>query len=83
MYAPSPTSNVKLTFTLKSQDHRLLFDLIEKMLDYTPEERVTLREAVNHPFFDKLSAEERDVGGTTAAARARAQAITGNPRVGR
>ena len=64
--------------TSDDEDHRLLFDLIEKMLDYTPEERITLREAVTHPFFDKLSAEERDVGGATAAARARAQAMAGS-----
>ena len=64
--------------TSDDEDHRQLFDLIEKMLDYTPEERITLREAVTHQFFDKLSGEERDVGGATAAARARAQAMAGN-----
>lgn len=40
-------------------DHRLLFDLIGKMLDYEPTERITLSEALRHPFFDKLSSSER------------------------
>ena len=32
-------------------DHLQLFDLIMKMLNYDPRERVTLAEALNHPFF--------------------------------
>ena len=35
-------------------DHNLLFDLINKMLDYDPAERITLSEALRHPFFDKV-----------------------------
>lgn len=39
-----------------SQDteHELLFDLIGKMLAYDPAERITLREALKHPFFNPL-----------------------------
>lgn len=39
-----------------SQDaeHELLFDLIEKMLQYDPAKRITLREALKHPFFHPL-----------------------------
>ncbi|XP_071750251.1 uncharacterized protein [Lepeophtheirus salmonis] len=35
-------------------DHNLLFDLIQKMLMYDPSERITLRESLLHPFFDKI-----------------------------
>jgi len=35
-------------------DHSLLFDLIQRMLDYEPSQRVTLTEALKHPFFDKI-----------------------------
>ncbi|ESN92091.1 hypothetical protein HELRODRAFT_89924, partial [Helobdella robusta] len=35
-------------------EHRQLFDLIEKMLEYDPNDRVTLTDAIKHPFFDTL-----------------------------
>lgn len=39
-----------------SQDaeHELLFDLIHRMLEYDPAERITLKEALKHPFFYPL-----------------------------
>nr|KAF6353070.1 CDC like kinase 1 [Pipistrellus kuhlii] len=39
-----------------SQDaeHELLFDLIQKMLEYEPTKRITLKEALKHPFFYPL-----------------------------
>uniref|UniRef100_A0A8C4KU87 dual-specificity kinase n=1 Tax=Equus asinus asinus TaxID=83772 RepID=A0A8C4KU87_EQUAS len=39
-----------------SQDaeHELLFDLIEQMLEYDPAKRITLKEALKHPFFYPL-----------------------------
>ncbi|XP_023615803.1 dual specificity protein kinase CLK1 isoform X2 [Myotis lucifugus] len=39
-----------------SQDaeHELLFDLIQKMLEYEPTKRITLKEALKHPFFHPL-----------------------------
>nr|XP_033783482.1 dual specificity protein kinase CLK4 isoform X2 [Geotrypetes seraphini] len=36
------------------QEHEQLFDLIRRMLEYDPEKRITLAEALQHPFFDKL-----------------------------
>ncbi|XP_053573216.1 dual specificity protein kinase CLK4 isoform X1 [Bombina bombina] len=37
-----------------NEDHQQLFDLIRKMLAYDPSKRITLDEALKHPFFDKL-----------------------------
>jgi len=36
------------------EDHRMLFDLITKMLEYEPAQRISLAECLRHPFFDKL-----------------------------
>ncbi|XP_005795375.1 dual specificity protein kinase CLK4-like isoform X1 [Xiphophorus maculatus] len=36
----------------RSEDHRLLFDLIEKMMEYDPSKRLSLEQALRHPFFD-------------------------------
>uniref|UniRef100_A0A3P9JU45 dual-specificity kinase n=1 Tax=Oryzias latipes TaxID=8090 RepID=A0A3P9JU45_ORYLA len=35
----------------KGEDHRQLFDLIEKMMEYDPTKRITLEQALHHPFF--------------------------------
>jgi len=35
-----------------SEDHVLLFDLVQRMLEYDPNDRITLSEALRHPFFD-------------------------------
>jgi len=35
-------------------EHRELIDLIENMLEYEPEKRITLAKAIEHPFFDVL-----------------------------
>lgn len=47
-------------------DHTQLFDLVYKMLEYEPSQRITLREALCHPFFDKIPPHQRlgeEVGG--------------------
>ena len=42
-------------FMLSQDDeHELLFDLIQKMLEYEPAKRITLKEALKHPFFYPL-----------------------------
>ena len=39
-----------------TEDHRQLFDLIEKMLEYEPSQRIHLADAVRqHPYFQPLS----------------------------
>lgn len=48
-----------------TEDHRLLFDLIRRMLEHDISYRVSLKEALRHPFFRKLFSNPRvtdDVG---------------------
>lgn len=40
-------------------EHTQLFDLILRMLEYEPSQRVTLREALQHPFFDKIPTQQQ------------------------
>ncbi|KAL7726890.1 hypothetical protein ACLKA6_000902 [Drosophila palustris] len=42
-----------------SEDHNELFNLIKKMLEYEPSSRITLGEALRHPFFDRLPPHQR------------------------
>lgn len=41
------------------EDHKLLFELIQRMLEYEPSSRITLKEALSHPFFDALSPSQK------------------------
>ncbi|XP_012215874.1 dual specificity protein kinase CLK2 isoform X4 [Linepithema humile] len=41
------------------EEHRQLFDLVQRMLEYEPSQRVTLKDALTHPFFDALPASQR------------------------
>ncbi|KAL6439149.1 hypothetical protein ACFW04_003833 [Cataglyphis niger] len=41
------------------EEHRQLFDLIQRMLEYEPSQRITLKDALTHPFFDALPASQR------------------------
>ncbi|KAJ6638220.1 Serine/threonine-protein kinase Doa, partial [Pseudolycoriella hygida] len=54
----------------ESEDHLELFDLIKKMLEYEPSQRITLGEALKHPFFNKLPPHQRltDKGASSASA---------------
>ncbi|XP_066248570.1 probable dual specificity protein kinase madd-3 [Euwallacea similis] len=40
-------------------DHNYLFDLIFRLLEYEPSERISLREALMHPFFGKIPGHQR------------------------
>ncbi|KAJ2947388.1 hypothetical protein O0L34_g17159 [Tuta absoluta] len=42
-----------------SEEHRQLFELIARMLEYEPAQRITLRDALSHPFFTKLPSHQR------------------------
>ncbi|XP_050349054.1 dual specificity protein kinase CLK2 isoform X4 [Nymphalis io] len=42
-----------------SEEHRQLFELIARMLEYEPSQRITLRDALKHPFFSKLPSQQR------------------------
>lgn len=43
----------------KDPAHVDLLELVEKMLEYAPEQRITLREALRHPFFTPCKREMR------------------------
>ncbi|XP_013209254.1 dual specificity protein kinase CLK2 isoform X3 [Microtus ochrogaster] len=43
--------------TSEAEEHHQLFDLIESMLEYEPAKRLTLGEALQHPFFACLRTE--------------------------
>jgi serine/threonine protein kinase len=78
-----------------TKEHRELFDLIEKLLDYEPKSRMMLEEAVEHTFFDALPSQqhkplmhpgrERDRGRSTRATTngARGDGVSSNSRITR
>ncbi|XP_064181485.1 dual specificity protein kinase CLK4b isoform X3 [Anguilla rostrata] len=43
----------------KSGEHEQLFDLIQKMMEYEPSKRITLEQAIKHPFFHPLRKAKR------------------------
>lgn len=45
--------------SLEDESSRQLFHLISQMLAYEPSQRITLREALDHPFFDPLPEEAK------------------------
>ncbi|XP_063782437.1 dual specificity protein kinase CLK3 isoform X1 [Pseudophryne corroboree] len=52
--------------TGNSPEHRDLFDLLRKMLEFSPTLRITLTDALKHPFFNNLSPEEKNIGSRTS-----------------
>jgi len=40
--------------TADSSDHRQLFDLVERMLEYDCDDRMVLGDALRHPYFAKI-----------------------------
>ncbi|UYV81682.1 CLK2 [Cordylochernes scorpioides] len=49
----------------EEDDHQQLFHLIESMLQYEPGQRVSLGEALDHPFFSKLPPASFSIAGAT------------------
>lgn len=45
---------LKICQLTKTKDNVVLFELIEKMLEYEPEKRILLSSALVHPFFNKV-----------------------------
>ncbi|XP_044007848.1 dual specificity protein kinase CLK2 isoform X2 [Aphidius gifuensis] len=43
----------------EEEEHKQLFDLIQCMLKYEPSQRITLKDALLHPFFDSLPASQK------------------------
>ncbi|XP_069480426.1 dual specificity protein kinase CLK3 isoform X2 [Ambystoma mexicanum] len=50
----------------ESLEHMQLFDLLKRMLAYEPSMRITLQEALSHPFFAGLTQEERTLCGRSS-----------------
>ncbi|XP_063243452.1 serine/threonine-protein kinase Doa isoform X6 [Bacillus rossius redtenbacheri] len=60
------------------QDHRNLFDLIARMLEYEPTSRIPLSEALRHPFFDKIPHHQRlgEYRGSSEDSRERSHSLS-------
>jgi len=39
----------------EGQEESVMLDLVARMLEYDPERRITLKDSLKHPFFDRLS----------------------------
>jgi len=50
----SSLSSLSSSSRMSEEDQRQVYDLVTRMLEYDPEKRITLREALKHPFFHKL-----------------------------
>ncbi|XP_073680344.1 dual specificity protein kinase CLK4b isoform X1 [Garra rufa] len=45
---------LKQYISSKTPEHELLFDLLQKMMEYDSSKRITLEQAIGHPFFNPL-----------------------------
>uniref|UniRef100_A0A8B9HK43 dual-specificity kinase n=1 Tax=Astyanax mexicanus TaxID=7994 RepID=A0A8B9HK43_ASTMX len=50
---------LKQYMSSKTSDHEQLFDLLHKMMEYDVSKRITLEEALRHPFFTPLREESK------------------------
>ncbi|GFO13894.1 dual specificity protein kinase clk2 [Plakobranchus ocellatus] len=44
----------------KGPDHIQILEIIELMLEYIPEQRISLKDALRHPFFESIRHKERE-----------------------
>ncbi|KAF8778479.1 dual specificity protein kinase CLK2-like isoform X1 [Argiope bruennichi] len=58
-YVRENCKSLKRYIPVDDEDHRVLYELISRMLEYEPSQRITLAEALDHPFFEKLPAEQK------------------------
>ena len=59
-----------------NEDHRHLFDLISQMLEYDPQYRIQMPDVMKHPYFDKLTPEERGDDPKNGEARERSHSLS-------
>uniref|UniRef100_A0A8C2EG46 dual-specificity kinase n=1 Tax=Cyprinus carpio TaxID=7962 RepID=A0A8C2EG46_CYPCA len=45
---------LKQYMSSKTPEHELLFDLLQKMMEYDSSKRITLEQAIGHPFFNPI-----------------------------
>uniref|UniRef100_A0A8C1IF55 dual-specificity kinase n=1 Tax=Cyprinus carpio TaxID=7962 RepID=A0A8C1IF55_CYPCA len=50
---------LKQYMSSKTPEHELLFDLLQKMMEYDSSKRITLEQAIGHPFFNLLRKERK------------------------
>jgi len=55
--------------TSDTSDHRQLFDLVERMLEYDCDDRIALGDALRHPYFAKLPTSSVSTDGEQARER--------------
>ena len=56
---PLPQYRRHSPHTVVGQDESVMLDLIPRMLEYEPDRRMVLREALRHPFYDRLSVHQK------------------------
>ncbi|CAD5114841.1 DgyrCDS3877 [Dimorphilus gyrociliatus] len=59
-YVRNNCKPIKRHMSETSQEHRLLFDIIEKMLKFEPNLRITLQVALGHSFFNTVAPKEKN-----------------------
>ena len=52
---PLPQYRRSSPHSILGQEESVMLDLIARMLEYEPDRRMTLKEVLRHPFFDRLS----------------------------
>ncbi|XP_042908738.1 dual specificity protein kinase CLK2 isoform X3 [Parasteatoda tepidariorum] len=58
-YVRENCKSLKRYIHVDDEEHRLLYELVSRMLEYEPSQRITLEEALAHPFYDKLEPEQK------------------------